>query len=219
MTARDVVLDRARAALGETPAAAEPARNEQRTRPVAAADQLVARFCDRVVEYRATATRVPGADDLPGAMAVACAARGTRRVVRAPGEGWSIPDVQITSDSADVAPVDLDASDAALTGCALAIAETGTIVLDGGPSSGRRALSLVPDHHLCVVRASQVVADLPAAIAALTGSARAGRPLTFVSGPSATSDIELERVEGVHGPRKLDVFVLEECPPGGDPAA
>jgi L-lactate dehydrogenase complex protein LldG len=94
--------------------------------------------------------------------------------------------------------------DTVLTGCALAIAETGTIVLDGGPESGRRALTLVPDHHVCVVRADQVVATVPDAIAAL----RADAPLTLVSGPSATSDIELNRVEGVHGPRRLDVVVV-----------
>jgi L-lactate dehydrogenase complex protein LldG len=103
---------------------------------------------------------------------------------------------------------ELDGYDAALTGCALAIAETGTIVLDGGAASGRRALTLVPDHHICVVEARQIVASVPEAIAALEPAAREGRPITFVSGPSATSDIELERVEGVHGPRKLDILVV-----------
>jgi L-lactate dehydrogenase complex protein LldG len=111
-------------------------------------------------------------------------------------------------DSADLAAAELDGYDAALTGCALAIAETGSIVLDAGPASGRRALTLVPDHHLCVVDAGQIVASVPDAIAALAEAAHEGRPITFVSGPSATSDIELERVEGVHGPRKLDIFVL-----------
>ena len=98
----------------------------------------------------------------------------------------------------------LDGVDTVLTGCALAIAETGTVVLDGGPRCGRRALTLVPDHHVCVVDAGQVVAGVPDAIAALAPRA----PLTFVSGPSATSDIELERVEGVHGPRRLEVVVV-----------
>jgi L-lactate dehydrogenase complex protein LldG len=100
---------------------------------------------------------------------------------------------------------ELDGLDGALTGCALAIAETGTIVLDGGERSGRRALTLVPDLHLCVVERSQVVATVPDAIRALRG---ARGPFTFVSGPSATSDIELDRVEGVHGPRRLEVLLV-----------
>jgi L-lactate dehydrogenase complex protein LldG len=95
-----------------------------------------------------------------------------------------------------------------LTGCALAIAETGTIVLDGGARSGRRAITLVPDYHVCVVEAERIVAAIPDAFAALAEAAAEGRPVTFVSGPSATSDIELDRVEGVHGPRTLDVFVV-----------
>jgi L-lactate dehydrogenase complex protein LldG len=118
-----------------------------------------------------------------------------------------VPGAELVHDGPELVPADLDGLDAALTGCALGIAETGTIVLDGAPLSGRRALTLVPDHHVCVVRAEQVVASVPDAVAALAEAAGEGRPITFVSGPSATSDIELERVEGVHGPRKLDLIV------------
>jgi L-lactate dehydrogenase complex protein LldG len=109
-------------------------------------------------------------------------------------------------------PRELDAVDAVVTGCALGIAETGTIVLDGGERSGRRALTLVPDLHVCVVEEEQIVAGVPDAVARLDEAARAGRPITLVSGPSATSDIELDRVEGVHGPRRLEVLVVAPAP-------
>jgi L-lactate dehydrogenase complex protein LldG len=175
-----------------------------------AGGDVVELFCSRAADYLATVRRM-SERDLESALAEACAERGTRRVVASPaspGAAARIPGLTVVADSPDIAPAALDDFDAALTGCALAVAETGSIVLDGGPASGRRALTLVPDHHLCVVRAEQVVAGVPDAVAALAGAARAGRPITFVSGPSATSDIELERVEGVHGPRKLDIFVV-----------
>jgi L-lactate dehydrogenase complex protein LldG len=156
-------------------------------------------FCERVADYRASVHHVRDEAELTGTLKELC----TGQVIRAPGIVWDAP-----ADSPELSPQDLDAVDSALTGCALAIAETGTIVLDGSPACGRRMLTLVPDHHICIVRADQVVAGLPDAIEALGEAAREGRPLTFVSGPSATSDIELQRVEGVHGPRKLDVIVV-----------
>jgi L-lactate dehydrogenase complex protein LldG len=103
---------------------------------------------------------------------------------------------------------ELDGLDGVLTGCTVAIAETGTLVLAAGPTEGRRALTLVPDLHICVVYTGQIVETVPEAFALLRGLER--RPLTFVSGPSATSDIELKRVEGVHGPRTLVVLIVDE---------
>jgi L-lactate dehydrogenase complex protein LldG len=102
---------------------------------------------------------------------------------------------------------DLDGLDGALTGCAVAIAETGTLVLDAGPAQGRRAITLVPDHHVCVVTGEQIVGLVPEALERLARTGGATRPVTFVSGPSASSDIELDRVEGVHGPRHLVVVL------------
>jgi L-lactate dehydrogenase complex protein LldG len=186
-----VVLKRVRAALGPQPLVPEVPRGYRR-----AGEGDVDLFCKRVADYVANVHRVTGLADVPV----------SARVVVAPGLAADFP--RAVEDGPHIPPAELDGFDAALTGCALAIAETGTIVLDGGPRSGRRALTLVPDHHLCVVRAEQIVASVPEAIAELADAARDGRPITFVSGPSATSDIELERVEGVHGPRRLDVFVV-----------
>ncbi|MCJ7629821.1 MAG: LUD domain-containing protein, partial [Longimicrobiales bacterium] len=105
----------------------------------------------------------------------------------------------------------LSSAHGVLTGCALAIAETGTLVLDGGPTQGRRVLTLLPDYHLCVVFQHQVVELVPEAMAVMKGAEMGTRPpITLISGPSATSDIELIRVEGVHGPRTLDVILVED---------
>jgi L-lactate dehydrogenase complex protein LldG len=177
------VLQRVRAALGPQPVVPEVPRDYRHS-----GDGGVELFCERVSEYAANVHRI-AAEDLGAAVTSAV-------------DGRPVATPELDIDIADLGGY------AALTGCALAIAETGTIVLDGGAESGRRALTLVPDQHLCVVRADQIVASVPEAIAALEPAARDGRPITFVSGPSATSDIELERVEGVHGPRKLDVFVV-----------
>jgi L-lactate utilization protein LutC len=148
------------------------------------------------------------ADAVAAAVAEACREHGVARLA-VPGDlppAWFPAGVEVVADEAlDIA--ELDAIGAALTGCALAIAETGTIVLDCGPRQGRRVLTLVPDVHVCVVEAAQVVDGVPVAMRRLAEGLRAApRPLTFVSGPSATSDIELSRVEGVHGPRRLEVI-------------
>ena len=198
--ARAEVFRRIGAALGPSPTVPDVPRayHAAGARP---AD--VDEFCDRVADYRATVVRVTPAE-LPSALEDACAGR---RLGVPPGLAWTPAGAELIPDTG-LPAAELDRLDGALTGCALGIAETGTIVLDGTGRSGRRALTLVPDLHVCVVEAAQVVASVPDAIAALAGAARDGRPLTFVSGPSATSDIELERVEGVHGPRQLVVLVV-----------
>ena len=191
-----------RATRGDVPArpAAPPAPPP---RPQA---EVAQQFAEYAAEYRARVTRVDEAG-LPGALRALLA--GERVVVP---EG--LPPAWLAG--LDAAPdrgqghAELGACGAVLTTCAVAIAETGTVVLDHGPGQGRRALTLLPDHHVCVVYASQVVDSVPQAVAALRAAVQAGQPLTWISGPSATSDIELSRVEGVHGPRRLDVVIVGE---------
>jgi L-lactate dehydrogenase complex protein LldG len=205
--ARAEVLKRIRSALGEAPEVPEVPRGYHGAgeRPPDAA--TIERFCERVADYRATVHRVPRGG-LAAALQSTCEERGLRRVAtpaQAPGE---VAGVELVRDDPPLSARDLDELDGVLTGCALGIAETGTLVLDGAGHSGRRALTLVPDFHLCIIGEQQIVATVPDAVARLAEAAREGRPVTLVSGPSATSDIELDRVEGVHGPRTLDVFVV-----------
>jgi L-lactate dehydrogenase complex protein LldG len=209
-SARDDVLGRIRDALGAGVAAPEVPRAYRGagTTGEPGSPEIVDRFCERVAEYRATVTRVAAAD-LAETVARLCRERGARRIAVPPSWPGLGSRVEVVVDDPPLSPQALDQLDGVLTGCALAIAETGTIVLDGGERSGRRALTLVPDWHLCVVEAGSVVAGVPDAVAALADVPREGRPITLVSGPSATSDIELDRVEGVHGPRTLDVLVLD----------
>jgi L-lactate dehydrogenase complex protein LldG len=180
----------------------------RRYRPPRVDDSSVDRFCERVAEYRASVTRI-SADELADTIARLCRERGARRIAVPTGGPEALEGVELVVDDPPLSPAALDQLDGVLTGSALAIAETGTIVLDGGERSGRRALTLVPDWHICIVEASSVVAGVPDAVAALAPVAAEGRPITLVSGPSATSDIELDRVEGVHGPRTLDVVVVQ----------
>lgn len=213
--ARAAILDRIRRATADVPAVETPADvpvpRDYRLEDDSPAAERVAAFAERVAEYRATVRRVPAAD-LARAIAAACAARGVRRLV-VPHDlpaGW-IPEgvVPLRDDLAADSAAPFDPGDGVLTGCALGIAQTGTIVLDSGPLQGRRRLTLLPDYHLCVVREDQVHGLVPEAVARLRDSAgRPDRPITWISGPSATSDIELNRVEGVHGPRTLEVLLV-----------
>jgi L-lactate dehydrogenase complex protein LldG len=165
---------------------------------------LPERFSARVAEYRATVHRCD-AEVITPTIARIVATRGSPAVVCATGVSALLqPPLEVIVDDGALSAHELDGIGTVVTGCAVAIAETGTFVLDGGPASGRRLLSLVPDHHVCIVREDQIVDDVPEAFDLLDP----GLPLTFVSGPSATSDIELDRVEGVHGPRVLDVVVV-----------
>ncbi|MGY2893997.1 LutC/YkgG family protein [Deinococcus sp. UYEF24] len=166
--------------------------------------QIVEQFAEYAAEYRAQ-VRGCTESELPGTIAELLAGE---RVILPPGlpPEW-IQGGPHTPDSGQ-SHRELSAFGAVITGCAVAIAETGTVVLDHGPAQGRRALTLIPDHHICVVYESQVVDSMPQGIAALEASVRAGQPLTMISGPSATSDIELSRVEGVHGPRRLDIVLV-----------
>ena len=161
---------------------------------------------DRLVDYRAAVSRCEP-DDVAELLARRLREHGIRSVLVPDGfpEPWlGATDALRRTDEA-LTPLQLDQIDGVLCTCTLAIAETGTIVLDGGPGQGRRAVTLVPDYLLVVLRVDQVVAGVPEAVARLDP----GRPLTWISGPSATSDIELNRVEGVHGPRTLDVILVE----------
>jgi L-lactate dehydrogenase complex protein LldG len=208
-SARDEILARVARALADVPPDERGedvgvSRGYQEHEP----EGTLELFVDRLRDYGA-AVRLVGADDIALAAAEACGARGVISLV-VPADlpsAWLPAGVETVTDDG-LTPRELDRSGAAMTGCALAIAETGTIVFDAGEGQGRRVLSLVPDIHVCVVRDEQVVDGVPAALRRLAEGMRASRrPVTLVSGPSATSDIELSRVEGVHGPRQLEVIV------------
>jgi len=213
---REEVLARVVAALSRTTQSVPPAPPVPREYRRAGSSplvppELVDLLLDRLADYRATVVLCTPAG-LPHAVAEQLADAGS--VVVPPGldRAWlaDLPTgavaVRVDDAEAPLSHVDLDGIGAVLTGCRVAAAETGTIVLDGGSDQGRRALTLLPDRHVCVVRADQVVAGVPDVVALL--GAAPERPLTWISGPSATSDIELVRVEGVHGPRDLRVLVV-----------
>ena len=217
MSAREEILARIRAALagGEPPGPGPDAGGtgagpgtSYRTRSDPEPGPRLDLLAERLADYRALVRRASPAG-LGAAVSAALADRGARRVVVPPGLDLgqaALPGgIEIVTDN-DLSAAELDAFDGVITGAAVAIAETGTIVLDGSPGQGRRAVTLVPDYHLCIVSADQVVEIVPEAVARL--AERADRPLTWISGPSATSDIELKRVEGVHGPRTLEVILV-----------
>jgi L-lactate dehydrogenase complex protein LldG len=201
MNARAEILARIRAGIADMTVVQPIPRDYDRSPAAGPGD--ADRFANAVDEYRARVHRACETD--VAATVNRLIAQGAR-VVLPPGlpANWR-PDREAVVDGEPnvLSALELDAFDVVVTGCILGIAATGTIVLDGGPGQGRRALTLVPDHHICIIRADQVVDTVPQAFAALDPI----RPLTFVSGPSATSDIELNRVEGVHGPRTLDVII------------
>ena len=207
MSSRELILGRVRTAIADA-SEAPPARRDYRSTGTAGEAERTALFCERAGEYRADVRRVePGRE--AAVIAAVCAEHGARRLVipaglppdRRPGGLDLVEDTQLD-------PHTLDGTDGVITGCTVAIAETGTIVLTAAPHEGRRAITLVPDLHICLVDQSQIVELLPEAIARLNQAVRERRPITLISGPSATSDIELDRVEGVHGPRTLIVLVV-----------
>jgi L-lactate dehydrogenase complex protein LldG len=208
MTGRDdaktAVLGRIREALAAAPPAAVVIPRDYDRESLRGAGD-VERFMETVREYQAQVLRVDAAS--VAATVASLIPPGGHVVVPTdlPADWVGGIDV-LTDDPADPLPIArLGDADAVVTGCAVGIAATGTIVLDAGTAQGRRILTLVPDHHICVISASQIVNTVPQAFAALNPSA----PMTFISGPSATSDIELDRVEGVHGPRTLDVLIID----------
>jgi L-lactate dehydrogenase complex protein LldG len=191
-TSRDAILGNVRSALaGTTPARRPPIP------PGSAPDDVVGLFAERVADYRAVVERCT--ETQLAALLEAALPEG--RVVVPAGLSVEVPDAVVDDG---LTPTELDRCVAVVTDAAVGIAETGTIVLDHGPGQGRRAISLVPDVHVCIIRADQVVADVPDAMPRLDPT----KPLTWISGPSATSDIELDRVEGVHGPRTLHVLLV-----------
>jgi L-lactate dehydrogenase complex protein LldG len=227
--ARELILRRVRAAIAGAPgvrgepagtgasAAAAPgapaarvARDYDRHGSLDRAARIEL-LCERISDYRAEVRRIDAAslaDEIAGVLAE----QGAARVVVAAGvpAAWRCEGVEWVADDGTLALDELDRVDGVLSGCTLAIAQTGTLVLSAAPAEGRRALTLVPDLHVCVVETEQVVETVPEAIAALAAAGAQRRPITLISGPSATSDIELNRVEGVHGPRRLVVLVVHK---------
>jgi L-lactate dehydrogenase complex protein LldG len=217
VSSRDAILRRVRTAVAG--AEAEAVERSYRRVGARSAAARVELFCERAGAYRAEVRRVES-DAVAAAVTDACARRGARAVLVPEGfpDNWRPPGIEALADGALTAQ-QLDAVAGVVTGCTAAIAETGTLVLTAGAREGRRALTLVPDLHICVVEEAQVVELVSEALELIAASVRdERRPVTFISGPSATSDIELDRVEGVHGPRDLVVLVVRPQPPLSRPS-
>ncbi len=206
-TAKEAMLARIHAAIVNAPEPPEISHNF-RERDERDRTAIVKDFIHQLVEYKAVVTHTDDAS-LPQSIVDACQKHSISRLL-VPADvpiAWLPPGVTVRRDDPPLTLPELESCSGVLTGCAMGIAQTGTIILDGGAFQGRRVLSLLPDVHLCVVRAEQIVGLVPEAIAKLAG--RVTLPITLISGPSATSDIELSRVEGVHGPRTLHVLVVD----------
>lgn len=211
MSAREEILTKVRTAIGQGP---RPLTTTIPRDYRATTDDDLATFLDRLAHYEAV-THVVDPAELDEAVRATLQNREHVVIPNGIPDAW-ISHLEPLTDDPALTPEELDASDGVLTSCVLAIAQTGTIVLDGGPGMGRRALTLLPDYHLCVVRHDQIVPSVPDAVAKLNLHDPT-RPLTFISGPSATVDIEMVRVRGVHGPRRLEVIVVTQT--RTDPAA
>ncbi len=209
MSSRERILGRVQRALADVPPDEEAPveRDYLREHGEQTVEETVDLLAENLADYRAVVHRTDS-EELPYLIMRLLAQRGPQYVLVPPGlppEWMSAADPTRVHDRAVSTARELDQVESVVTGCAVAIAETGTIVLDGSPDQGRRRISLIPDHHICVVRVpDQVVASVPLALERLDPA----RPLTWISGPSATSDIELDRVEGVHGPRTLEVVLV-----------
>ena len=210
MSAREDIMNRIKSALQDAPETPVVPRAYRRSSQMTA-EQRLEQLVDRLVDYKANVFVTP-AEDAAAKLAELLAGSSSIVVPHGLPESWlsavkndaGSPAVHVDSPDARLTTAELDAVDAVVTAAAVAVSETGTIMLDGSEDQGRRVISLVPDRHVCILLAEQIVEVLPEAIARL----EATRPQTWISGPSATSDIELERVEGVHGPRTLDVIIL-----------
>jgi len=201
--AREEILRRVREAVS-TPSPSVARSRDFRLKGMRSAEEKIRLFLERVAEYKAGSHRVT-ASDAPELFDRICSERGVGRLVVPQGLKWKPARTPCEPDRPHT-HLELDAIAGVLTDCYCAIADTGTLILDGGPGQGRRVLTLLPDFHLCVVEAERIVELVPEAVERMASSP--GRPFTMISGPSATSDIELSRVEGVHGPRRLEVVVV-----------